>query len=88
MPAPRTLRDLVPPHEPLGEGVESVCEQLEAAGWLPRSRWGDGRSIRYWKDGNRPGQVIIDLRYPMNAHRLEHLSDKTGIELTVEVKED
>jgi hypothetical protein len=88
MPTHPTFRDIVSEDVEVADGVASVFEQLEAAGWYPRSRYG-ANAVRCWPDENRGKQLIIDLRFPMNEHRLGKLSEQTGVVLiAVEAKED
>jgi len=88
MPTHPTFRDIVSEDVEVAEGIAVVSEQLEASGWYPRSRYG-ANAVRYWPDENRGKQLVIDLRFPMNEHRLRKLSEQTGIVLIAEeVKED
>lgn len=67
----------------LPQTVIQVMEQLEQNEWLPRGRFSE-MSIRFWPEYGRSKQICIDLRYPMNDHKIAFLSKQTGIQFEIE----
>jgi len=81
MPDNPTFRDFVPLDVVVAPGVEELCMELEAAGWMPHGRWAE-RGLRYWPLGNRSRQFVVDLFYPINEHRLETAREQTGVAIS------
>lgn len=82
-----TFTDFVNEGLEVPDGTRELCRVLEGAGWFPRGRWkGDG--LRYWPDGGRGRQLIIDLRVPMNEARVRATLQHAGVSLTVQYKEE
>jgi hypothetical protein len=59
----------------LGPEFKEFFSELESLGWYARSRWGDS-GIRFWPEGGRSRQIVVDLRYPMNRHRREEILEQ------------
>ena len=80
MPGGPTLDDYIPADEVVADGVRALCDQLERAGWYPRKRWGP-TGVAFYPDNGRGRMIVVELRYPPNAHKLEFYREHTGIAL-------
>jgi hypothetical protein len=87
MPGGPTFDDLISDDEELGEGVRELCDQLEQAGWYPRRRMGP-TGMAFWPENGRRRQIVVELRYPPNDHKLEFYREHTGLALTVTTTEE
>jgi hypothetical protein len=86
MPAGMTFDELVPLDEEVGDGIRELCHQLEKAGWMPRRRFGP-RGFVFWPDNERGRQLVVDLPYPLNEHKLSFYAEHTGLALTPTTEE-
>lgn len=77
--------EVLPSEIQLDQSLVLAFEKLEDAGWHARGMWGN-HSVRFWPDGNRPKQFTVDLRYPLNEHRIVYLERHTGVQLSNERK--
>ncbi len=53
-------------------GVEELCEELTRYEWVYRGRWGTA-GLRFWPDGGRSQQIVVQANFPVNEHRLEEI---------------
>jgi hypothetical protein len=72
--------------EALSEQYAELFDELERSGWYARTRMGDS-GIRFWPDGARAKQIVIDTRLRLNPHRLSMWREHTGLDLVIEIEE-
>ncbi|WP_206755292.1 hypothetical protein [Microbacterium sp. CFBP 8801] len=70
----------------LADGYEELFDELERSGWYARTRMGE-TGIRFWPDGARAKQIVIDTRLNLNPHRLSMWREHTGLDLAIEIEE-
>ncbi|MFW8744801.1 hypothetical protein [Mesorhizobium japonicum] len=67
--------------------VAQLLHLLEEGGWKPRKVI-DGEAIRYWPDNERRRQIVVDLTYPPNQHKLDFYREHTQLELLLSDHEE
>jgi hypothetical protein len=77
-----TFRDFLPEGIEPHASVVPLMEELEAAGWLPRQLI-NGRGLKFYPDNQRPRQILVDLLYPPNDHKLAFYREHTQLDLLV-----
>jgi len=80
-----TWRDILR-GDPPAAGLPELFDELERCGWKARTRVGQF-ALRFWPDNARGKQMVIDMRYPLNDHKLETYRAHTGLVLAVEIAE-
>lgn len=80
-----TWRAVLPGIEP-ADGLAELFDEFERCGWYARTRMGD-HGVRFWPDGARGKQFIVDTRYPLNETRLSMYREHTGLELGIQIEE-
>lgn len=58
----------------ISDEFAKLFDELESYGWYARSRWGD-TGVRFWPEGGRAKQIVVDLALDLNQYRRETILD-------------